>query len=1281
MKRLFGGKSNIEQIVLKTQPTEEGYEFWLESKKDQRLDLNLETLSSLEVQSLSPKTIEAIISCVQCVNRFHFSSESNELSQDVFDVFSKFEIETPLFSLNKNKLTLSYLCIAAARSGNLKEIANVDSETLFHLNIPEYTPLKAKVQSHLGIQNSNFALHLELMDLNGVPLSFKNRKGHTIENDDDDRLFISPFLNRVIDRYEAHILNRKSEAYKSDTQVRFSDLADIRQAALKAEIRLDPFIKSQNIVFIKALPYVIGRGPDEKVHLNPALPEEHAGLDRHFQAQLNSNIDTTRPDLINLVDDKNTRTRVVLSEAAWNDVLKIRNLQSEGQEALEKVIEDPAKFFGRKPRALIAHTFSTRVNGFIIGKLTSNRSDAGSGNDWSDGYEGNSTLLRSTDGSTVPILYYPMPVEYELIKVACQKLEDAISKEESEIRSESGAVLTPVPDLRDKKITVQGLGEFNLKELQTCCKRIEYANTVEIDPEDEPMARELIRQAEEKNQTVVSWGKDENGNESKIPLASLKNCISQNKTNSSEDRVSLSIIDQVSSVGTAPDWHYSTVDLAKFSNPPYFQKNYSLEDHQRKGFAWLVWLFEHSIYKTNHSHRGALLADDMGLGKTIQLLSFVAWLRSLPKNSKKPVLIVAPVSLIQSSWLEDGFQKFFEEQSVLGISSGSLGPIVRFSDCPIKIDRDLLLAEANRVNFDLNQESQKKLSDCEIDENLKSSLEQIGIWANNKIIITSYESLRVNSFTLGSIDFSVVILDEAQKIKNVGVLQSNAAKALKADMCIAMTGTPIENSLMDLWSIMDFVLPGHLGTNDEFKKKFVIPAKKVSANSSERLELKSNLEKALSPVWFRRTKSEVFRDSKSLPPIHHYDQYVDAKGNSTNLHLVEMPDSQFSIYETHLAYSKNSSSGSNRLQAIRSMIEACAAPWLATDEPLRWSNRNRIFELSPKLQKTIEILESIRARTDLEGRKVIIFANVIQIQQGLAFFIYEWNKATSHNPIEVEVYNGEANPKVRAEMLSRFKSNPGFQVLIISPKAGGAGLNIVEANNVIHYTREWNPALEKQATDRVYRMGQEREVHVYYPTTSLSKKSLISAEERLANILATKRDIMDDFTISASDHNFSEKEFEDILNNEEDRDFQIQADNLHLLDPYSFECLIACLYDRMGYQGHWCGKSGDGGADVLAIKGNSGMLIQVKHSQGNSLVGTGAIIQVRGAKTHYESKHKVSLKLVAATNFKFSEPTVHLAANGEPVQLIEYRQLKELLSKYPLRFSDLRSKKNEVRTK
>ena len=437
-----------------------------------------------------------------------------------------------------------------------------------------------------------------------------------------------------------------------------------------------------------------------------------------------------------------------------------------------------------------------------------------------------------------------------------------------------------------------------------------------------------------------------------------------------------------------------------------------------------------------------------------------------------------------------------------------------FADCPFKIDKKLMLDEALKVDAEM-RESKKKLSDCEIDSELKEQLLNVAKWCAGKVVLTTYETMRMNSLALGCIDFSLVILDEAQKIKNIGVLQSNAAKALKGGMCIAMTGTPIENSLMDLWGIMDFVLPGHLTSKEEFKKEYSSRASKTPAGSEERLALKTSLETALSPVWFRRTKMELIRSGKkTLPSITHFDSDVDLSGSVTNRHLVKMTATQKDLYDGYVGY-YNSAEKGQKLAALRSMIEVCAAPWLATNDEFSWNNRNRLFDLSPKLKITIEILEQIRSRSEKEGRKVIIFANIKEIQRNIAFFIFDWNRNTSKQRIEVEVYNGDLPGDSRKKALDRFKSADGFQVIIISPKAGGAGLNIVEANHVIHYTREWNPALEKQATDRVYRIGQTRPVFVYYPTTA--GLEIKSAEEHLADVLQSKRDIMEDFTICPAD--------------------------------------------------------------------------------------------------------------------------------------------------------------------
>ena len=152
-----------------------------------------------------------------------------------------------------------------------------------------------------------------------------------------------------------------------------------------------------------------------------------------------------------------------------------------------------------------------------------------------------------------------------MLKEACKDLEDSIESEVMKIRMETGATVTPVPDFKDKKIQVRGLGEFNLKELQTCCKRIEHSNSVEIEAGEEQLARETVKLAEQNGSVIVNWGKSESGENIHIPLKSLKNSLPQNKASSSENRVSLGIGEQESKIGTPPNWHFSSVDLEIFS--------------------------------------------------------------------------------------------------------------------------------------------------------------------------------------------------------------------------------------------------------------------------------------------------------------------------------------------------------------------------------------------------------------------------------------------------------------------------------------------------------------------------------------------------------------------------------------------------------------------------------------------------------------------------------------------------------------------------------------------
>ena len=425
----------------------------------------------------------------------------------------------------------------------------------------------------------------------------------------------------------------------------------------------------------------------------------------------------------------------------------------------------------------------------------------------------------------------------------------------------------------------------------------------------------------------------------------------------------------------------------------------------RKGYAWLKWIFGHSIGDNSSQHRGALVADDMGLGKTIQVIALISHVRSLSLLTKKPILIIAPLGLIRTSWLKDGFAAFLEPDILNLTHNNSFGDIANFADCPYKPDLKLSKDEAKRINSELRNDK-KEIDRCSIDTLIKEELKRVQEWCGSKIIITSYETARNRGIALASIDFSLVILDEAQKIKNAGTLQSNSVKALKGDMFIAMTGTPIENSLMDLWGIMDFVLPDHLGDQATFRKNFVTRVKNAPPGSDDRERARNELENALAPVWMRRTKSEIYRDSPDLPDIIHHDSVQLKNGDLKNEHEVVMSESQEIIYSQFANTYGNGGTGG--IVALGGMLDACSAPWLATDSRVVWKNRDELFKISPKLKILIfDILEKIRSNSETDGQKVILFANKKAIQRDLAYFIFDWNRNTSDEKIEVEVYNGD----------------------------------------------------------------------------------------------------------------------------------------------------------------------------------------------------------------------------------------------------------------------------------
>ena len=1267
---IFNRLKKSNKITSKVTPGQAGLIIHLYEADNKKINLPLSTQKSKELVAWNPDIARAIFDIESVVKQI--GSIKIESTEDQIE-FNKDDLSAPNCTLKDSGVFISYKLISAIRFGTGTELTGLTSNDLLALEVPKYSKLRLSLKSEGTYRDQDFRFSLKIYDSNRDEITLKKTLGHYLIDSNDNMFFINPLVILLVNRVKEHLLNRRTPQYKSDVGVRIRDFSRVREAALGVKAHLDEFVKSEEVLFLDALPYELGRDLGGELLVAPRLPTDHKEDNLTFERAINSADDINQTSHINIKNGKkrqHTSKRVFLSNKAKETFGKIREFNSFPREKKESLAKEPEEFFGHSPKENIGGSFSERVSGFIIGKINSNRSDTGSKTKWDKGFDEESALLRATNNSTVKIQFVPTPKEYSKIKEIVSQLKEQEIQVETDKRNETGALLTPIPRETSPDVYIDCLGgEFSRVELERFLIRVETSNVPFLEEDEFELANERVSQANEENSYLVNWG--EEGDD--IPLASLRRSLIKEKREPQE-RVSLAIDGLTNVLGKPPDWNWQTSNEKLSQSVPGFKQSVSLWPHQQVGYSWLRWIFEHTPTGKNVGHRGALIADDMGLGKTIQVIALISHVKSLESICDKPILVIAPLGLIQTSWLKDGLSAFLEPSVFNEINEGSFRDVENFSNCPFKPDLKISKEEAERVNKELAEEG-KTIADCSIDSNIKNDLKKIAEWCKGKLIITSYETARSRGIALASVDFSLVILDEAQKIKNVGSLQSNSVKALKGDMYIAMTGTPIENSLMDLWGIMDFVLPGHLGSQSQFRTKFVKKIKGFELGSEGRKIAKKELEQALLPVWMRRTKKEIYGKSDKLPEAIHHDSMEDDEGNIFNEHEVRMSEEQEQIYSRYANLYKGGGAGG--FAALRLMLDACSSPWLAINIKIIWDNKDKLFSLSPKLKTTIEILKRIRSNTSKDGQKVIIFANTRAIQRDLAFFIYDWNRSTSDSPIEVEVYNGEIPEKERGAILDRFKTAPGFAVIIISPKAGGVGLNLTEANHVIHFTREWNPALERQATDRVYRLKQTRTVHVYYPISLGRTEERPSAEEHLANLLREKREVMDDFTISNKDADLT-KDFASGFEGNSSGQSIILPNAIHALNHKDFEAYIACLYEKkLDFQTYVIGRANDKGVDVIALKPEENLLIQVKHSSLGNKVGTKPIQEIRGARSPYESVTQKCYKLVAATNSEFRISAENLSVQGERVELINGAQILEMASNIEITMSDIERKLQE----
>lgn len=502
--------------------------------------------------------------------------------------------------------------------------------------------------------------------------------------------------------------------------------------------------------------------------------------------------------------------------------------------------------------------------------------------------------------------------------------------------------------------------------------------------------------------------------------------------------------------------------------PASLRLEIELKDHQLSGVAWLQHLW--SLSPT--ACRGALLADDMGLGKTIQLLTFIAAAIE-EQPGIDPFLIVAPVSLLEN-WKEE-IAKFF--------APGAMRVLTLYGPS---------LAE-------------KRVSKRALEEALvqggATRLLNPGWLGDAQVVLTTYETLRDLEFSLAAQRWSAMICDEAQKIKNPNALVTRAAKKQNARLKIACTGTPVENTLTDIWCLFDFVQPGLLGALKEFGNRYRRP---IEAEGDSEAEARvAELRALIEPQKLRRTKAEVAKD---LPKKIEMD----------SCRALPLSDRQRVHYANAVAAFRKREKGgpASGLQSPLGLLQylrrLCSDPrppgQISTDsEPL-----SEIEHHSPKMAWLMGQLREIEGK----GEKVIVFCEFRDLQRTLQRCIGE------RFGVVPDVINGDtsaasANANNRQRRIKKFQEKPGFGVIVLSPLAVGFGVNIQAANHVVHFTRTWNPAKEDQATDRAYRIGQTKNVHVYYPV--VVAHDFLTFDAKLDKLLDWKRELSTDMLNGSGD--------------------------------------------------------------------------------------------------------------------------------------------------------------------
>lgn len=421
----------------------------------------------------------------------------------------------------------------------------------------------------------------------------------------------------------------------------------------------------------------------------------------------------------------------------------------------------------------------------------------------------------------------------------------------------------------------------------------------------------------------------------------------------------------------------------------------TLRPYQVRGYSWLSFLRQWGL--------GACLADDMGLGKTLMALAFVQ--RDWQMNGRRPTLVVCPMSVV-GNW-----QKEAE----------------RFTPTlPVMVHHGLTRTKGKAFR----KEAEK-----------------------HALVLSSYALLHRDFEFLKEVEWGGIILDEAQNIKNAQTKQAQAARSLAADYRITLTGTPVENNVGDLWSLMEFLNPGFLGTLSQFKRNFFLP---IQANRDE--EATRRLKRLTGPFILRRLKMDktIIAD---LPEKMEMKVFCTLTKEQASLYAAVVQDAGEALDETEGIQRKGVV-----LATLSKLKQVC-------NHPAQFLGDNSAIQgRSGKLARLTEMLEEVLAI----GECSLVFTQFAEMGAIIQRHLQE---TFGH---EVLFLHGTVPKKQRDRMVARFQSGQGGpRIFLLSLKAGGTGLNLTAANHVFHFDRWWNPAVENQATDRAFRIGQKKNVQVH----------------------------------------------------------------------------------------------------------------------------------------------------------------------------------------------------------